>query len=138
MEDCLFCKIIAGQIPCQKVYEDESVFSFLDINPVNPGHALVVLKNHSADLLTTPPADLMKIISVIPKIAKAITESLDYPAFNLGVNNGPVAGQIIPHLHFHIMPRREGDGHKLFPGKPYADGEMSAVAEKIKQKLNNT
>ncbi|MFH0779418.1 MAG: HIT family protein [Parcubacteria group bacterium] len=136
MTDCLFCKIIAGEIPSEKVYEDEDVFAFLDIKPVNLGHALVVPKKHCANLLDVDPETLKKTIAAIPKIAKAVMSAFDYQAFNLGVNNGALAGQLVAHLHFHIIPRKEGDGHLLFPGKPYASAEeMKNVGEKIRAKI---
>lgn len=136
MTDCLFCKIIAGEIPSETVYEDEDVFAFLDIMPVNIGHVLVVPKKHFEDLLDVDPEILKKIISVIPKIAKGVMSGIGCEAFNLGVNNGALAGQLVPHLHFHIMPRREGDGHHLFMGKPYASAEeMKNAGEKIRKNI---
>lgn len=133
MADCLFCKIINKEIPSEIIYEDEAVVAFLDIQQVNPGHVLVVPKKHCQNLLDVDLEILKKIIVVIPKIAQAILSGLGYEAFNLGVNNGKIAGQIIPHLHFHIMPRKEGDNHHLFMGQPYtSDEEMKNVGEKIK------
>lgn len=133
MSDCLFCKIIVGEIPSEKVFEDEDVFAFLDINPVNLGHVLVVPKKHCENLLDADSEVLKKIILVIPKIAKGVMSGIGCDAFNLGVNNGAIAGQLVPHLHFHIMPRQEGDRHHLFMGKPYASAEeMKNVGEKIK------
>ena len=135
MENCLFCNIISGEIPAEIVFENDNVLAFLDINPVNKGHVLVVPKVHSEDLLTSSGEILRNVISVVPKIAEAIMKSLEYEGFNLGVNNGKVAGQVIDHLHFHIMPRKDGDGHKLFVGKPYRDGEINEVGAKIKESL---
>lgn len=131
MEDCLFCKIIKGEIPAQRIYEDENVFAFLDINPCNPGHTLVVPKEHCENLLDASGEDLRSVISVIQKIAAAIMKAFDYKAFNLGVNNGAIAGQVVQHLHFHLVPRREGDGYELFHGGKAEPEELERAAEKI-------
>lgn len=136
MTDCLFCKIIAGEIPSETVYEDEDVFAFLDIKPVNVGHVLVVPKKHCENLLDADPEILRKIIAVIPKIAKGVMAAFNYEAFNLGVNNGALAGQLVPHLHFHIMPRKEGDSHHLFAGKQYSSAEeMKDAGKKIRTNI---
>lgn len=136
--DCLFCKIIKGEIPAQIVYEDKSVMAFLDIFPSNPGHVLVVPKKHCENLLDASGEDLRSVISVIPKIAAAVLKGLDYKAFNLGVNNGKVAGQVIPHLHVHIVPRREGDGHELFRGVKVETAELEDVAKRIRGALEKS
>jgi len=115
--DCLFCKIINKEIPCFSVYEDDQALVFLDIAPINDGHVLIVPKKHCENMLDCDEKILSHIINLVPKIAKAAMVSLNYEAFNLGVNNGAIAGQVIPHLHFHIMPRKAGDGHCLFKGE---------------------
>lgn len=131
--DCLFCKIIAGEIPSHKVYEDDQVLAFLDINPVHPGHTLVVPKKHSESLLDTDDEILARLVAVSKKVAQAIMTGLDYPSFNLIVNNGKIAGQIIPHLHFHVVPRKAEDGLKNWSGKEYADGEAEVIIEKLRK-----
>lgn len=133
--DCLFCKIINGEIPCHKVYEDADVFAFLDINPTSSGHTLVVPKKHCSGLLDVDNEILSKIMAAAQKIAVAIQKALGSGAFNLIQNNGAAAGQIIEHLHFHIIPRSEGDGLKHWPGKPYVGDEAMNIAKKIQQKL---
>lgn len=135
MVDCLFCKIIKGEIPAEIVYEDKETLALLDINPVNPGHVLVIPKQHFPDFLSASGETIRTVISVTQKVAKAICEALDYEGFNLGVNSGEIAGQVIPHLHLHIMPRKEGDGHELFRGKEATAGELMRVAEKIRAHL---
>ncbi|MDD5043069.1 MAG: HIT family protein [Patescibacteria group bacterium] len=135
MNDCIFCNIIKGEIPSAKVYEDDEIFAFLDINPVNPGHTLVIPKEHYDDFSLTPNELLSKMMPVIDKISKAIMNGLGAQGFNLELNNGRVAGQIVPHAHFHIVPRFPDDGLHLWPGKPYAEGEMQKTAEKIKNNL---
>ncbi|MBI1961729.1 MAG: HIT family protein, partial [Parcubacteria group bacterium] len=114
MQDCVFCKIVSGDIPSHKVYEDESVLAFLDINPVNPGHTLVIPKAHHKDLLDIPLELGAKVMNAIQKIAPAVLAGVGADSFNLGVNNGSGAGQIVFHAHFHIMPRFAGDGHQLW------------------------
>jgi histidine triad (HIT) family protein len=132
MEDCLFCKIIAGEVPSAKVYEDDKFVAFLDINPVTPGHTLVVPKKHSYNVLDTDEDVLCELGRILKKISKAVCDGMDTESFNLNQNNGEVSGQVIPHLHWHIVPRYEDDGLRLWPGKPYEDGEAEKVAEKIK------
>jgi len=135
MQDCIFCKIAAGEIPSHKIYEDESVFAFLDINPVNLGHALVIPKEHHKNLLDTPPELACKLISVVQKIAPAAIKAVGADSFNLGVNTGTSAGQVIPHTHFHVIPRHESDGHKPWASKEVTEDELKAAAEKIKKEL---
>ena len=130
--DCVFCKIIAGQIPAAKVYEDDRAVAFLDINPINPGHTLVVPKAHYADLLSTPPDLAAHLMTVVQRVAAAVRAAVGGQDFNLGLNHGAGAGQSVGHVHLHIMPRRPGDGHTLFGGKPYPAGEMEKIAQKIK------
>ncbi|HLD35058.1 MAG TPA: HIT family protein [Patescibacteria group bacterium] len=133
--DCLFCKIINGEVPAQVVYEDKSVLAFLDLFPSNPGHVLVVPKKHCENLLDASGEDLRSLISVIPKIAAAALKSVDCEGFNLAVNNGKVAGQVIPHLHFHIVPRIEGDGHELFHGTKAKVEDLEEIKEKLRRNL---
>ncbi len=135
MVDCVFCKIIAGELPAHKVYEDDAVLAFLDIHPTNPGHTLVIPKAHHKDFLDTP-ADLQsKLIQVIGKIAPVVMKAVGAEAFNLGVNNGAVAGQIIFHTHFHIMPRFTADGHKLWHGKDMNESEFKNITDKVRELL---
>ena len=129
--ECLFCKIINGDIPANKVYEDAFILAFLDINPVSPGHTLVTPKKHSVNILDTDEDILVKLSLATKKISKAILDALDYEDFNLEVNNGKNAGQVIPHAHWHIIPRREGDGLKPWPHKEYKEGQANEVADKI-------
>jgi histidine triad (HIT) family protein len=134
---CLFCKIISKEIPAEIVYEDDEVLAFLDINPVNPGHTLVVPKKHCENLLEASEADLCNLISVIPKTARAIMASGQYEAFNVAMNNGAIAGQVINHLHFHIIPRKADDGCHLFKGAARSNDELKVDGEKIRKHLSN-
>src|SRR3989338_8746363 len=119
-ENCIFCKIIAGKIPTLKVYEDKDVMAFLDIAPANKGHTLIVPKKHSKDMLE----DNNKDLAAVMKAASA-------EGFNFIANTGPVAGQVVFHTHFHIIPRFENDGLKHWPKKDYSEDEMIAVKNKI-------
>ncbi|MFH1620672.1 MAG: HIT family protein [Patescibacteria group bacterium] len=135
MIDCLFCKIIEKTIPSVGVYEDEDVYAFLDIKPVNPGHVLVVPKMHSEGFHDANPEVLKKWIVATQKISKAIMVALGTEGFNLELNNGAIAGQLIPHLHIHIIPRRLDDGLKHWPGVAYESGKDIEIAEAIKKEL---
>lgn len=130
--DCIFCKIIAGEIPSFKVYEDEFTLAFLDINPVNPGHTLVVPKKHAANIEEADEQMLCHIMKTVKKVGFSLKNNLGAPGYNVLENNDPASGQIVPHLHFHLVPRMADDGLKLWPQKKYADGEAEEVLNKIK------
>jgi len=131
IKDCIFCKIIEGKIPTNKIYENEHIFAFLDINPVSKGHTLVVPKEHYEKLEDVPDELLKEIMKAVKHIGKAVMKATNSHAYNLGVNNGRDAGQVVMHAHFHIMPRQKGDGLELWQGKPYADGEINKVKDSI-------
>ena len=133
--DCIFCKIIKGELPKYKVYEDEDVLAFLDINPVAGGHTLVVPKKHFVDLISAPPEVAANIMAITQKIAPAIIEAVGATAFNLGLNNGVQAGQVVDHLHIHIIPRFAGDGLQLWPKIKMKPGELEEIAKKIKSQV---
>lgn len=133
--ECLFCKIVSGAVPSAKVFEDDRAVAFLDINPINPGHTLVVPKEHYPDLLSTPPDLAAHLMTVVQRVASAVLNAAGAKDFNLGLNHGAGAGQSVGHVHLHIMPRRPGDGHQLFSGKPYEAGEMEEMANSIRAKL---
>jgi histidine triad (HIT) family protein len=134
LTDCLFCKIVRKEIPSTPVYEDEDVYAFLDIKPVNPGHVLVVPKKHSDGFHDADPSVLQKLIVALQTIARSVKEGLGSEAFNIQQNNGEAAGQVVHHLHFHIVPRTSDDGLRHWPGKPYASPEeAAAVAQKIRK-----
>lgn len=105
-EDCIFCKIASGQIPVEKVYEDDSIFAFLDQRPKAPGHTLVIPKIHSDNLLETSDEILAYMMPKIKMIAQKVLDQNHATGFNLSVNNGASAGQEVMHLHFHIIPRK--------------------------------
>jgi len=133
--NCLFCQIIAGQVPSTRVAESDNVIAILDINPVNPGHTLIIPKKHSKDMLDADDEILKEMIIFTKKIAQAILGGFGYEAFNLELNNGQIAGQIIPHLHWHIVPRTSDDNLQHWPGKKYLPGEAEEIAGKIKAQI---
>jgi histidine triad (HIT) family protein len=135
MPDCIFCKIIRGELPSFKIYEDDKTFAFLDINPVNPGHVLVVPKKHSLDIFEIEESGWDAVMRVVRHISHALEASLKPTGINLAMNNRSGAGQVVFHAHVHIMPRYPNDGHELWKGKPYRDGEALAMVEKIRGAL---
>ena len=135
MEDCIFCKIIKGELPSFKIYESDDVVSFLTIAPMNEGHALVVPKKHYENLFDTPEDLLAEIISDEKKLSITIKGSLNSDGINIVQNNGVSAGQEIMHYHLHIIPRYEGDGLKPWHGIQKTPDEIRLVAEKIKSAL---
>lgn len=135
MNDCIFCKILKKEIPSAKIYENDKIYAFLDINPVNPGHTLVVPKKHYEHLEDIPDELLAELITAVKKITAAVKEALGTDNFNLGLNNGRLAGQLVPHVHFHIIPRFEKDGYKHWEGKPYKEGQMEQVQKSIAKYL---
>jgi len=134
-DDCIFCKIIKGEIPCTKVYEDENVLAFLDIGPVNKGHTLVMPKEHHETLLDLPEDVLCSVSKAVKKISKAVKEGTGCGGFCILQNNYKVSGQLVPHYHVHIIPRLETDGLKHWPQGKYEEGEAENTAEKIRKAL---
>lgn len=132
-DDCLFCKIVAGAIPCEKIYEDDEVVAFLDINPVAPGHTLVVPKAHTRDFMSTGAAAAGRIFKKVHAVAGKVMSGTGADGFALTVFNGASAGQEVLHLHVHIIPRKAGDALRLgWPHARYADGEMKRIAGRIR------
>jgi histidine triad (HIT) family protein len=133
--ECLFCKIVAGTIPCYKIYEDENVLAFLDIAPVNPGHTLVIPKKHHQNIEAIPQEELCRVIAAVKKIGLALKSRLSVEGYNIQVNNDPISGQIIPHLHFHIVPRKPGDNLTLWPQGKYGPNEAEKLAAQLLQDI---
>lgn len=131
----LFKKIIAGEIPCEKIYEDDHVFAFLDIVPTNLGHALVVPKAWSENILDTDPETLAHVIKAVQKVAKAVKQVTGADGINIHQNNQEAAGQKVFHLHFHVIPRFINDGYELWHGKPADPAMLKEMGEKIRQML---
>jgi len=134
--DCIFCKMVAGQIPVAKIYEDEVVFSFLDIGPISDGHTLVITKHHFEKLHDCPPQLLGQVALRLGKIANAVTTAMRSDGYNLLCNNGRAAGQLVEHLHFHIIPRRASDGvFNRWPSYKYQEGKIEVIAAEIRKNL---
>ena len=134
--NCIFCKIIAGTIPCFKLYEDERTLSFLDINPANPGHALVIPKNHAPNLISSDDADLAAVMATVRRVANAIEKAVRPYGINLLQANGPGAAQSVFHFHMHILPRVKDDDLMMnWALKPGDKAELAAIADRIKAEL---
>jgi histidine triad (HIT) family protein len=128
--------MIAGEIPVTKIYEDETVLSFLDIGPVSDGHTLVIPKQHFERVHDCPPELLGQVGSRLGKIAEAVTSAMDSQGYNVLCNNGRAAGQLVDHLHFHIIPRNSGDGvFNRWPAYKYQEGKIGQIAERIRKNL---
>jgi len=128
--------MVAGQIPVTKIYEDEVVLAFLDIGPISDGHILVIPKQHFGRLHDCPAALLGQVASNLGRIAKAVAAAMDSDGYNLLCNNGGAAGQIVEHLHFHIIPRNTGDGlFNRWPAYKYPEGKIDQIAAKIRENL---
>ena len=131
----IFAKILAGDIPSVKLYEDENTLAFMDVMPQAPGHLLVIPKQGSRNLLDADPAVLSKLMPVVQKLARAAKEAFDADGVFVAQFNEPAAGQTVFHLHFHVIPRHDG-----LPLKPHSGGMedievLKANAEKIKAVL---
>lgn len=136
--DCLFCKIITGEIPAHKVYEDENFLAFLDINPVNLGHTLVVSKIHHRNLLDLPENLASELGPLLKRLAQTAKTATGADGLNIIWNNEPAAGQLIYHSHVHLIPRFADDGFEHWHGKikPSTE-ELTEIAEKIQKSLQN-
>lgn len=134
-QECLFCKIIDGSVPSQKVYEDDTVLAFLDIHPINPGHTLVVPKQHVATMYEAPDEMLTQLMRAVKKVSVGVKNAVSADGISISQSNEPAAGQEIFHLHFHIIPRFKNDGHRPWKGTPYKEGEIESIAQTIKQAL---
>jgi len=136
VDDCVFCKIVAGEIPATKIYEDDVVLAFLDIGPISDGHTLVVPRQHVKKLHDCPPELLGRLGSYLGKIAEAVTSAMNSEGYNVLCNNGRAAGQLVDHLHFHIIPRNADDGvFRRWPSYEYPEGKIDEIADKICENL---
>ena len=134
MENCVFCKIVKGEISAEKVFEDDNFLAFLDITPINPGHILLIPKNHYLNIYEIPDELMREAGPIIKKLAVAVKDGVKSDGVNLGMNNGAAAGQLVMHAHFHIMPRFSNDGHTLWHGTQYSSSEEAReTADKIRK-----
>jgi len=133
MEDtnCIFCKIIRGELPALKVYENDTLIAFLDIQPVNKGHTLIIPKKHYRNLYNLPDEILGKIGILMRDLAIAIKKAVGAEGINIEMNNESLAGQLVDHAHIHIIPRFLNDGLRHWPGKELPSDEMKKTREVI-------
>lgn len=133
--DCIFCKIVEGELPATKIYEDKRIIAFLDINPVNKGHTLIIPKIHYNNFVELPSDLIKELIAIVHKLSLPIISAVGADGFNLALNNGQAAGQLVNHVHFHVIPRFKGDNLHPWPGKTYQDKEKERIAEDIKKEI---
>ncbi len=132
MTDCLFCKIIAGALPAEVIGESEHFLCFLDIKPITRGHALVVPKQHCRDLQDFPDGLEAEYLTFLKTMSQAIVSAVGADGYNIGMNNGAAAGQVIFHQHTHIIPRFANDGLTSWPDHDASPDELAALAERIR------
>ena len=132
-DDCIFCKIVAGELPAQIIDQDEPTVSFMDINPWTRGHALVIPRNHSRNLLDVDEGDLARVMAAAQRLAVRIRERLGCDGVNLLVSSEPAAWQTVFHFHAHVIPRYDDDPLRL-PGQPRQvdEDELATVAEELR------
>ena len=135
-KQCIFCQIIEGKVQAKKIYEDEKSIAILDINPANPGHILLLPKEHYSVMPQIPEEEVAHLFMVSKFLSNAILKSLDASGTNIVVANGPAAGQKAQHFMIHVIPRKEGDGVEFtLPQKKHSDSDLDTVAKKIREKL---
>lgn len=139
MSDCIFCQIADGEIPADTVYEDEDVVAFLDANPLTRGHTLVIPREHVESVTDLDAEAAASYFQPVPRIADAVQEAVDADGATMAWNDGSAAGQEVPHVHLHIVPRTQGDGHgpihALFRSAKEPGEDTDAVAKAIKGEL---
>ena len=139
-ESCIFCRIVRGEIPSYKVYEDEKTVAFLDINPSAPGHTLIIPKAHVTRVEDLSQEDAGALFSTLHRLVGRIQEAMEAPASSVGINNGPESGQEVPHVHIHVIPRSRGDRGGIFQGlmrpteRPGGEALLK-IAEGIREKV---
>tara|TARA_B100000686_G_C16228426_1_gene683644 strand:- start:114 stop:557 length:444 start_codon:yes stop_codon:yes gene_type:complete len=136
VEDCVFCKIIRGEIPSVKLYEDQQTYSFMDINPISFGHSLVIPKHHAENIYVTPPHASGAAMIALSKVSAAINRAIEPEGINILQANGPGAKQSVFHTHFHIIPRSVDDGLTMnWELQPGDMAEIKLAAKKIRAEL---
>jgi histidine triad (HIT) family protein len=136
-ENCIFCKIAHKEIPSDKIYEDENVFAFLDIHPVNKGHALVIPKKHAVNIYDIEDEEISKVIKTAQKIAKQLKVVVKADGINIHMNNEKAGGQAVFHAHIHVIPRHENDGLTHWEScGGYKEGESKEIAKILEDLLS--
>jgi histidine triad (HIT) family protein len=134
--DCVFCKLIARQIPASIVYEDDAALAFMDLGQVNPGHVLVASKGHAANVYELDDAQAAAVFRAAARVARAVRAAFDPPGLSIYQANGKPAGQTVFHFHLHVLPRHEGDGMQLvWPVKNPARERLEEYCAKIRARL---
>lgn len=136
MENNPFTKIIERKIPAHIVYEDDTTLAFLDANPNNPGHTLVIPKEPYRNIFDTPEDIFTAMTKVAQRLSPVIRDAVSADGINIHMNNEPAAGQVVFHAHIHIIPRFENDGYKHWGHKPYKNGEAASIAASIREKIS--
>ncbi|MBN1942980.1 MAG: HIT domain-containing protein [Phycisphaerae bacterium] len=135
--DCIFCKIIAGEIPCAKLLEEEHALAFLDIGPVARGHALLIPKGHYQTLDEMPPEAAAAMFRRLPELVRAVQAVTECEGINVLQNNGRIAGQVVPHVHVHVIPREKAGRFSFnWPAGQYEEGQIDALAKAIRRRLS--
>ena len=139
---CIFCRIVQGNAPSYKVYEDQHTVAFLDLNPVADGHVLLITREHKQYIEDLPEETSEALMKALVKIVPPIQRAMEATDSNIGINNGPNAGQIIPHVHIHIIPRPTKAGPMLFSSvarfKPRSKEYYEEIAAKIRKEIEKT
>ena len=134
-ENCIFCKILAGEIPSTAVYEDDDFKAILDVNPAARGHVIILPKNHAANIYELPDEDASKIMIVAKKIATAIEKAYHCDGVNILQNNGEAAGQTVFHPHVHVIPRFKGDTVNIGWKQGDMPEDLDAICKEIQAQL---
>jgi histidine triad (HIT) family protein len=134
--DCIFCKIVSNQIPAGIIHEDESCIAFLDVNPLAEGHVLVIPREHYGSPVDMTPETCAALFSVVPRLGRVLVDVTGAQGFNVLLNSGQVAGQVVPHAHCHLIPRKHGDGlgYRWTAGK-YPPGRDQEVLQAYRDAL---
>ena len=138
MVECIFCKIISGQIPSTIVHSDDNFFVFLDINPANKGHTLVVPRKHYETFNDMPAEEVWHLFETVQRVSKAVEKGLKAEGYNILISNKRAAGQEVDHIHVHVIPRYKGDEMAVRLGwtyKKYEGNEIKEVADRIRKSL---
>jgi histidine triad (HIT) family protein len=134
--DCVFCKLVAKQIPASIVYEDDATLAFMDLGQVNPGHVLVACKAHAENIYELDDAQAAAVFRSVARVARAVRAAFDPPGLSVYQANGKPAGQTVFHFHLHVLPRHDGDGMELvWPVKNPPREQLEVACAKIRAKL---
>jgi histidine triad (HIT) family protein len=134
--NCIFCKIVAGKVPCAKLLEDDHALAFVDIGPLTEGHSLLIPKEHVETLDALSAESAGAVLRHLPALGRAVRQAVGAEGLNILQNNGKVAGQLVPHVHFHLIPRTTGDAFQFnWPAGEYPQGRLDELAEAIRKAL---